>query len=172
MFGSRFTREYGDSAPSAWRRTIESLKDFELARGLHELLQQGSGSPPTLPQFVKACRAADPDDVVRPAATYLPPPTMDSISAYGQRMLLAYLMDPRRKCPSDASLQRMVAAKNRVIDQFREIERDDPTVQSAEIKAALFREFDKLFEAMPDEEREAARQRFIRTGNVCVSARP
>lgn len=172
MFGSRFTRDYGDSAPDTWRRTIESLKDFELARGLRRLLQQGSGSPPTLPQFVKACRASDPDDVVRPTSTYLPPPTMDSIASFGQRMLMAYVMDPRRKNPSDASLQRMVAAKNRIIGQFRDIERDDPTVQSAEIKAALFREFDKLFEAMSDEEREAGRQRFIRTGNACVGARP
>ena len=170
MFGSRFTREYGDSAPETWRRTIESLNDFELARGLRRLLQQGSGSPPTLPQFVKACRAADPDDVVRPAATFLPPPVMDSIAAFGNRVLLGYLMDPRRKNPSETSLQRMVEAKNRIIDQFRQIERDDPTVKSEEIRAALFREFDRQFEAMSEDEYEAGRQRFIRTGNACHGA--
>ena len=167
MFGSRFTREYGDSAPETWRRTIESLKDFELARGLRRLLQQGSGSPPTLPQFVKACRAADPDDVVRPAATFLPPPVMDSIAAFGNRVLLGYLMDPRRKNPSETSLQRMVEAKNRIIDDFRQIEREDPTVKSDEINAALTREFNRHYEPMPDTELVAARERFMLTGNAC-----
>lgn len=162
MYGNRFTREYGDSAPDTWHRTITSLKDYELTRGLRRLLQQGSGSPPTLPQFVKACKAADPDDVVRPQNTLvLPPPGIDRYTAFGNRTLLAYLMDPKRVNPSEASLQRMVAAKNNIIENCRQIE-DEP-LTSAEIQAALTKRFTELYEPMPAAELEAARHRAMRS---------
>lgn len=151
MYGNRFTREYGDSAPETWARTIKSLRDYELTRGLRRLLSFGSGSPPTLPQFVKACRAVDPDDVVRPGNTAkLPPPNIDHYDAFGSRMLFTFLLG--KQGTSEAALHRMIARKNKIIAEVREFERNNPDepFESADIQRTLHSAFERELEPTVD----------------------
>lgn len=114
-------------------------------RGLRVLGSYGSGTPPTLPQFLKACRQSDPDDVVRPQNTYkLPDPSLDNYHAYGQRMLFSYLLD--RQGVDERLLPQLIDAKNRIMGQYREIEREE-VVQSDDIKRQLYRTWDVVVAA-------------------------
>lgn len=164
MYGNRFIRDYGESAPEAWCNVIGALKDHELKGGLKKLLDLGSGSPPTLPQFIKACRNANEHEgAERNHSPYvLPKPEyLEKFHAHGEKCLFAYLWD--RNGVSEAALKAMIQAKNRLVDSFRTISAEEE-VTGAEIKRAMFAAFDKCWQPMPEKEAERHRESFIRTG--------
>lgn len=166
MYGSRFTRDFGDSAPDTWAATIRSLRDVELRRGLENLLAAGSGSPPTLPQFRKACKQADEsggmDRNHSPQKSLPKPEYGEPVHAHAQRCLFAYLWD--KGGASDVALKAMIDAKNRIVLQFRDILADDPALTGTDIKTALFKAWNPLWKARTAAELERDLEHFRRTG--------
>lgn len=164
MYGNRLTRDYGDSAPVTWVNAINSLRDYELARGLRNLLAAGSGSPPTLPQFMKACRQAETDGPDRNHSPMrLPKPEYtEPVHAHAQRCLLAYLWE--KGAASEASLRDMIAAENSIVGKYKSILTEDPTVTGKDIKVALFKAWGSLWKPMSAYEGAHHLQNFQRTG--------
>lgn len=165
MYGGKIQRDYGESAPEAWANVIGAMKDFELAGGLKQLLNAGSGSPPTLPQFVKACRNAKEHD--GPEANHSPertlprPEFMEKFHAHGQKCLFAYLW--KRGPASAESLQSMLVKKNNLVCDYRSIAEEEE-VTGKELKEALFKAWDEVYESAPIIEFNRHQESFIRTG--------
>lgn len=125
-----------------WKVTINGFKDYELARGMRKLMYKGSGTPPTLPQFVAACKYSDDDD--QPVQTDKPllvrPEYNDPVWSHGQKTMLAYLWT--RKV-SNEFLPEMVKIKNRLVEDFKKVLAEDDSLTGKEIKNAMFRAWDQ-----------------------------
>lgn len=142
MYGPRFLRDYGNTAPPVWQSAIRTLTDAQIQRGMRRLAAAGSGSVPTLPVFVKACRQpGDDEGETRPASTYLPPPSYDDFHAFGQRCLFAFIRTQDRI--SDPTLKALVSVKNKLVNDFREMHREDE-VTAEQVREALMRAFEKV----------------------------
>lgn len=171
MYGNRLVRDYGESAPEAWANVIGALKDHEIAAGLRALINIGSGSVPTLPQFVKACRNAQEHD--GPHANHSPertlprPEYMEKFHAHGQKCLFAYLW--KRGPASSESLQAMIVRKNNLVCDYRSIAEEEE-VTGKELKEALFKAWDELYEKSTPEDFKHHQETFIRTGHAAASA--
>lgn len=146
MYGARLTRDFGDSVPDPWRSTIKTLSDAEIQRGLRRLTIAGSGSTPTLPQFVKACREfGDDEGQVRPASTYLPAPDYDHFHRFGQKQFFKFLLTHDT---TPAQLPELIRRKNEIIDAAR----NDPEMQpggneeeqGAQLHEILFAAWEKV----------------------------
>jgi len=95
-------RKFGPTAPPEWVAMISRLKDHEIERGVRRLLNSGAATVPSLPAFVKLCRAIgdDADDTPRPLA--LPKPDNwqgDKWDIAASRHLLAHIMREIRANP-------------------------------------------------------------------------
>lgn len=141
MYGTRHTRDYGESVPDIWRQAINTLKPFEIERGLRRLTSGGSGSPPTLPQFMKACRMIGDDDsgAVNPSRANMLPVMFDPFHMHGQKCLSAFIQNTKTKI-SEEQLQAMIVEKNKIVSQYKDIATADE-VTGAEIRDTLFRAF-------------------------------
>jgi len=148
MYGTRHTRDFGESVPDVWKQAIGGLKRHEIERGLRRLTAQGSGSPPTLPQFMKACRQIGDDGIGAENQQSGPalPLIFDKYVAHANKCLLAYLNVIIKDKVTEDELQKLVAEKNRIAEQFKEISTADE-VTGKEIKEALFKSFDRLMVA-------------------------
>lgn len=133
MYGPRFIRDFGESVPDVWRSAINSLKDHEVQRGLKRLANSGQDLK-NLPQFVKACKQighGDEDEAPRPShpnPSHALPHNFDSLLAFGNRVLLAWLMSYGPVSPE--MLTQLVATKDRLTSQFRDIETEEPIPDS------------------------------------------
>lgn len=57
-FGSdAMARKFGKTPPPEWRDLIGGLKPYELSRGVRRLGYSGKRDVPSLPEFLKLCRA-------------------------------------------------------------------------------------------------------------------
>lgn len=152
----------------AYWRGLAKMPLSALARCVeHALGEHGPDRIPTAPGLwgiYRATKTERPD--ARKGQAKAADPAFDSIHSFGQRMLLAFVMNPRRAAPSAASLQRMVDAKNQIIASYRQIETEEP-VESQEITDALHKRFEAEYEQRPASEYDAARARFVRTGIAC-----
>lgn len=159
MYGGRLTRDLGESVPETWRRTITGLKDYEIQRGLARLLKGGQASAPSLPQFVKACKTIGDDD--GPSApnnsNTLPAPDYDVYHSHGQRCLMKYIFT--NGAASDISLRKMLLSKGKIVNDFRAIAADGDEVTGSEIRDALFKSWDGLWESRTETESAADRYR-------------
>lgn len=166
MYGNRFTRDYGDLAPDAWANCIGALHGYEIERGLKSLLGRGSGTPPTLPQFLKACRDADEAGGIErnhsPERSLPKPEHTEPVHAHAQRCMVAYLWE--KGAASEASLRAMIAVKNSIVGKYKSILAEDPTVTGKDIKTALFKAWGPLWKPMPADEAAHHLQNFQRTG--------
>lgn len=126
MYGNRLTRDFGDSVPDPWRSAIKTLSDSEVQRGLRRLTAGGSGSTPTLPQFVKACRTSgDAEGEMRPASTYLPSADYDHFHCFAQKQMFAFL---KQHVVSNDLLPTLIQRKNEIIDAARH----DPDIRDGD----------------------------------------
>lgn len=117
MYGTRLTRDFGVLVPEPWASAIKTLNDRQIQRGLRKLIDVGSTSTPTLPAFVKACRMLDDEDE-RPGRANVPALAgYDDYHQLGQRWLFGFLLERGSVEPS--TLPKLVAAKNRIVEQFR-----------------------------------------------------
>lgn len=55
IYGARFQATYGDAPNTVWLDAIDELSDEECRAGF-EKLRKGDGWPPSLPDFMAACR--------------------------------------------------------------------------------------------------------------------
>lgn len=148
MYGAKLARDFDASVPDAWRHAIGSLKHYEVDRGLRRLTLGGSGSPPTLPQFIKACKQvgeAEGPSNPHPNPSSALPLHFDPFVAHANKCLLSFLF--KRGTVSDELLSKLVEEKNVIASQYRDISREDE-VTGAEIKERCFRAFDKLCSAV------------------------
>lgn len=138
MFGPRLVRDYGPSAPDAWRNVIGAMRPDELAAGLKELLASGKGSVPTLPQFIKACR-----DGVEQVPEQIPPERrierkFEPIEAHANKCLFAFLWREYRATVSEQLLSLLLAVKTQKVEQYKEIFAEDPTLSGRDIRIGTF----------------------------------
>ena len=126
----------------------------------HALGEQGSEKLPTvntLWQISKQLRAMQARPEPKLERKFEP------FHAHGQRCMLAYLQ--RKGATSWDSMRLMIAEKNRLIEQFREIAAED-AVTGTEIREALFAAFDRLWHPMPANQIDLHRQNLQQTGHA------
>ena len=148
MYGTRHTRDFGESVPDVWRQAIAGLKRHEIERGLRRLTAQGSGSPPTLPQFMKACRQVGDEGMgaENPSGQKVIEQKFDPIMAHANKCLFAFLSN--NGAATESSLSHMIAEKNRIAEQFIEIAIEE-TPTGSEIRDAIFKAMRNIFQPAP-----------------------
>lgn len=98
LFGAdALERKFGREIPTEWRGIVERMPIPELERGMRRLVYSGKAHVPTLPEFVKLCKAVGDDaEYGGPKGTAaLPPPAQTVTDAWGavaNRHLLAYVL--------------------------------------------------------------------------------
>lgn len=58
MYGRTLVTNYGAEPPTVWRAKIGELSDAQVANGLRSLSEKPSQYPPTLGEFVAACKGS------------------------------------------------------------------------------------------------------------------
>lgn len=152
MFGPRFPRDFGDAAPSIWQNAIQSLKDYEIARGFRRLAAHGSASPPTLPQFVKACKEVGDSEgpANPPRVPALPEPDFCKWKAFANNCMFKFLTEMKngqwkRPPVTDPNLlQALIAEKNRVAEDYKLIA-SECEVTDAEFVKTCLRRLEEVF---------------------------
>lgn len=98
LFGAdALERKFGRSIPSEWRGIVDRMSVPELERGMRRLVYSGKPHVPSLPEFVKLCKAVGDDgEFGGPKATHaLPAPApavADAWGAVANNHLLAYTL--------------------------------------------------------------------------------
>ena len=143
MYGVRLTRDFGESVPDVWRQAISGLQRYEIERGLRRLTTQGSGSPPTLPQFMRACKeVGDDNGSLRPAHTIITEQDLrDKYDRFADHLFFNFLM----RCggiPNDL-LSGCIAIKKKIAADFRLIGSEE-TVEPKEMQQALHKQWNRL----------------------------
>lgn len=151
MYGTRLTRDFGESVPEPWTSAIRTLTDLQIQRGMRRLTATGSASTPTLPVFVKACRQlGDDEGEIRPNGAYLPGPEPDALNCHSYLVMLSFLRH-QTSGASEASLRKMIAAKNKLVEQYRWITQEEPAAAS-ELRDKLWAAFAVVWEPITAEE--------------------
>ena len=57
MFGAKWERSFGSEPNYAWSEALCDLTDKQIQRGLEAMIADGLSYPPSLPQFLKYCKA-------------------------------------------------------------------------------------------------------------------
>lgn len=95
--GDSVRRKYGDTPPDEWAAMIPRMSDYDLERGLRRLVHSGRGHVPSLPEFVRLCKAVGQHDDMpdAPRALALPPPVEadDVWLIAANRHLLGYVLN-------------------------------------------------------------------------------
>lgn len=162
MYGSQLARVYGESVPSVWARTIAGMDQYKLATGLRNLVNNGSGTVPSLPQFVKACHQTSHEGMER---NHSPEKTITkeyhAIHAHAQKCLFAYLWN--RDAASQSALDEMIAIKNKIVSDMIAISKEEE-ITGTEIRKSLFARWDNLWKPMPSEQMQRHHESFAMTG--------
>ena len=141
MYGSKYISAYGEKPSQMWTMAINGFKDHEIQRGLRKLLHKGSGTPPTLPQFVAACKYSEEEDSTpNPSTVVLPRIASqydEPVWSHGQKCLFAFLWKSKRQYTND-EVKEMVSIKNKIVSDFRQILSEDSSLTGSEIRDALF----------------------------------
>lgn len=102
LFGAdALERKFGREIPTEWRGIVERMPIPELERGMRRLVYSGKAHVPTLPEFVKLCKAVGDDGEFGgpKGAAALPPPPQTVTDAWGAQAnfhLLAYVQTRHR----------------------------------------------------------------------------
>lgn len=94
LFGAdALERKFGREIPTEWRGIVERMPIPELERGMRRLVYSGKAHVPTLPEFVKLCKAVGDDaEYGGPKGTAaLPPPAKTVTDAWGAQANLHLL---------------------------------------------------------------------------------
>lgn len=121
LYGENLVRAFGRSVPEPWRLAIRQLTTPQLERGLLELLSTGGAHPPTLPQFMAACRKA-PLASQEPWAAPLLPAEFDEFHRLGCVQLLRFL---NTNAVPNSMIPALVARKN----EITRASRNDPELR-------------------------------------------
>lgn len=145
MFGNRLVRDFGESVPEIWRSAISSLNDHQIAKGLRVLSAHGSGSPPTLPQFMKSCKTiGDEEGTPRQAPTYEAlPDGRDHFDLMANQELLKFLI---RETVNSNQLPALMAIKNQAACDHRLLASEE-IVEDLDFRKYLCAQFKKAMQA-------------------------
>ena len=134
-FGDSLLRKFGKAPPQEWVGAIAALNDGHIERGLKRLLFGGKGQPPSLPEFVRVCRAVGTDEFDEDRPIALPAPDHfrgDAWDMAANRYLLGHIarqlsLNPQRYAGPKfvENVHRLVAAKNEWASDMRDIAVDD-----------------------------------------------
>ena len=129
-----------------WAMSINGFKDYEIQRGLRKLLHKGSGTPPTLPQFIAACKYSEDEDSA-PAPTQvlhrIASQYDEPVWCHGQKCLMTFLWKSSRKY-TEEELKKFIEIKNRLVHDYKRILAEDNTLTGADIRDALFNAWAKV----------------------------
>lgn len=78
-----------------------------------------------------------------PANAYLPPPEFPKFHQFGQRCLLAFLM-AAETTPSPQEMQQLVAEKNRLLRDFRQMDAEGVEIDTKEFRESLLKSFNRV----------------------------
>lgn len=141
-------------------RSLQSMDLMVFTRVVEFALTGGGGTEkmPTAPQIWNLSRQMKARAPVREqprdtGAQY------DHFHGFGQRALMAFLKS--HGPASTDSLQRLVAAKNRIVAEFRMISGED-AVTADELREALFRAFERDWSTASFDESETWREKICR----------
>lgn len=147
MFGSKFSSNYGDKPSQMWAMSINGFKDYEIQRGLRKLLHKGSGTPPTLPQFIAACKYSEEEDAApNPSTVALPRIASqydEPVWSHGQKCLMTFLWKSSRKY-TEEELKKLIEIKNKLVHDYKRILAEDNSLTGADIRDALFNAWAKV----------------------------
>jgi hypothetical protein len=94
-FGESLIRRFGPTPPDEWGDVVGSLNDYQLRQGMRRLAFSGKSSAPSLPEFVKLCRAIGHLDDIPDQVPALPAikhqPVEDPWLTLANRRLLQYI---------------------------------------------------------------------------------
>lgn len=76
LFGDALLRKFGAEHPQEWETGIGYLTDAQIDRGFRRLVFGWKGGPPSLPDFVRTCRAVG-DDTLEEGPRRIPLPAAD-----------------------------------------------------------------------------------------------
>jgi hypothetical protein len=143
--GDAVKRKYGTSVPKEWPATIGQLHAPELQRGMRRLLHSGRDQVPSVPAFLRLCRAVgdDFDDGQRPIALPNPAHNLDPWALAANRHLLAHVMRAgsrgRRYTPDDTDV--LIEAKNAWAADMRDIEANHPGSTDVELQRSCWNDY-------------------------------
>lgn len=147
---------------------IASLSDYQLAQGMRRIVNGGKTTPPSLPEFMKACRTVGHDDAFDdgPRMPALPPPDSysgDKWDVAADLHLLAHIRrvmsdDPRKyghlgkngtgwTDEFEANVKRLVAAKNQWAADMRDVARHTGGSVDVEVQREAWRDYMRAAEA-------------------------
>lgn len=102
MYGAdTLARKFGNAIPEEWTAMLGQLNEFQVRRGIRMLAYSGKAHVPSLPEFVKLCRDAEPEREISDQAC-LPAPddwTGDKWDLIANRLLLQHIRD---RCAIDS----------------------------------------------------------------------
>lgn len=166
LFGAdALERKFGREIPTEWRGIVERMPIPELERGMRRLVYSGKAHVPTLPEFVKLCKAiGDDGEFGGPKqSTPLiagPPDVTDNWGAAANRHLMAEVYkNPRRFASPDC--ERITAVlvrwKNEWARLMREADDADREPQAQRnLWAACMSQAEEEIERTPAAHRVAA----------------
>jgi hypothetical protein len=77
FFGDGLVRKFGEEPPEEWIEAIAELNDFQLRRGFKRFTFSWKGGVPSLPDFVRYCRAIGDDAPDEGPQKYVPTPQIE-----------------------------------------------------------------------------------------------
>lgn len=83
------------------------------------------------------------EEAAKPANAYAPPPEYPKFHTFGQRCLLKFLLESETT-PSEAQLAQLVAVKNKLLGDFRAMDREGEEVTADQVREAMFRAFNRV----------------------------
>lgn len=148
LFGAdALERKFGREIPTEWRGIVERMPIPELERGMRRLVYSGKAHVPTLPEFVKLCKAVGDDQEFggpKQSGPLLegPPPVTDNWGAAANTHLLAEVYkNPRRFATPDCDRITMILVrwKNEWARLMRDASDEDrePSAQKALWRACM-----------------------------------
>lgn len=147
-YGPKFLHDNGQVCREDWDTLVRRSPDADIRQALEHCKTKHPQYAPTVVQFEALIRGAAQSHV--PTQAHVP---TDKFTVYTDRFLWAYLMS-KRPVASAASLLRITSEARRLRDAYREICTDEPEA-SVELKAALLKACDAVYEPASAEELQA-----------------
>lgn len=95
LFGEALLRKFGAEPPQEWETALGYLNDAQVERGFRRFVFGWKGGPPSLPDFVRMCRAIGDDSMdegPRPLVLPTPPAnTYDGWDLTGNNRFMNYV---------------------------------------------------------------------------------
>jgi hypothetical protein len=127
LFGDSLLRKFGAQPPGEWVAAIKSLNDYQLRQGMRRMTFSGKPHAPSLPEFVKLCRAIGhmddiPDQPKVSPFPLLPAGLFDKWDMAGNNRLLSFVLKcgTQHRYFDERQTRILVVLKNRWVELIRD----------------------------------------------------